>query len=95
MGTDKRTRQKELHRTRLDQARKEAAKSARRRSILTKVSVVIILAVVLGEIAWITGDDDDEVSTADASTTLPATTVVDGASTTVPAAAIVGPGPGE
>jgi cyclophilin family peptidyl-prolyl cis-trans isomerase len=93
VGTDKRTRQKELHRTRLEQARKEAASQARRRRIIQIVGAVVVSVVIVGGIAFLTGDDDTEVSSDGTTTTLPSTTLP-GETTTVPTAGLVGPGAG-
>ena len=99
VGTDKRTRQKELHRTRLEQAKKEAASQARRRRIINIVGAVVFAVLVAVAVAFFTKDDDKTVTTADGSTTVVPTTLAEGASTTVPeggqAATLVGPGPGE
>jgi cyclophilin family peptidyl-prolyl cis-trans isomerase len=89
VGTDKRTRQKELHRTRLEQARKEAAAQARRRRIIQISGILLVGLLAAGAIALFTGGDDTEVAS-DNSTT----SAVDGASTTVPTGGLVGPGPG-
>jgi cyclophilin family peptidyl-prolyl cis-trans isomerase len=90
VGTDKRERQKELHRTRAEEARRQAARDRRRRQILTIGLPVVGALVVATVITALTGGNDDtEVATQD-STAVTTTTAADGAQPAV----LAGPGPG-
>lgn len=68
MGTEKRARQKELHRTRLEEARKEAARSERRTRLVGALVLVGIVGAVLAAVSFLGEDDTESAST---STTLP------------------------
>jgi cyclophilin family peptidyl-prolyl cis-trans isomerase len=97
VGTDKRARQKEQHRSRLEDARREAAKSARRRRITIIATVVVVVVGGLALIAAFNGSDNSStVSTKSSTTTTPSTSL--GATTTTVTSAkpvaLVGPGPG-
>ena len=78
MGTDKRARQKELHRTRLDEARRTAETSARKRRIINIVLSVVGALVIVSGVAWLTRDK----STTTAAATSPSTTLAAGETTT-------------
>ncbi|MEI2654031.1 MAG: peptidylprolyl isomerase [Microthrixaceae bacterium] len=97
MGTDKRARQKELSRTRAEEARKEAAALARRKRFVTIGSVTVVLALLIaGAIAL--GGDDDSTDAADSPTTTAAadaTTVAPGETTTTTAFVEAEPGSAE
>jgi cyclophilin family peptidyl-prolyl cis-trans isomerase len=83
VGTEKRARQKELHRSRLEAAREEAARQARRAKFIRfgVIAVVAIALVVL--VAVLTGDDDTDVASDDsASTTASVSTTEAGPTTT-------------
>ena len=92
MGTDKRARQKELSRTRAEEARKEAAALARRKRFVTIGSVTVVLALLIaGAIAL--GGDDDSTDAADSPTTTAAadaTTVAPGETSGIFAAWAIG-----
>jgi cyclophilin family peptidyl-prolyl cis-trans isomerase len=96
VGTDKRARQKEQHRSRLEDARREAAKSARRRRITIIATIVVVVVGGLALLAAFNGNDNSStVSTKSSTTTTPSTSL--GVTTTAPTAqpvALVGPGPG-
>lgn len=90
MGTDKRARQKEFHRSRLEAARKEAAAAKRRQRVIRVGAIVGAMVILLGVMAIFGGRDDTSKDTATKTTT--STTP---ASTTPSAAATLkGPGPG-
>jgi len=88
MGTDKRARQKELHRTRLDEARRAAEVSARKRRIINIVLAVVIALVIVAGAAWLGRDDKKSTAAStDTSTTLPvsetSTSIPGGTTTTI------------
>jgi len=88
MGTDKRARQKEFHRSRLEAARKEAAAAKRRQRVIRIGGVVAVTVILVGVMALF-GDRDDsskEAGKKNASTT---TSTVESA-----AATLKGPGQG-
>ena len=94
MGTDKRQRQKELGRTRLEEARKEAAGQARRRRIITLVGLVVLVVGGVALIAFLSGGDDEGDTADDTAAT---TTVAESSTTTgdgLQPATLTGPGPG-
>lgn len=80
MGTDKRARQKELHRTRAEQARKEAASAARRKRLVNIVLATVSAVALVGLIMFIT--DDDDTTTANNSSDKTTTTAADKNATT-------------
>ncbi len=81
MGTEKRERQKELRTTRLEAARREADRLARRRRMLNIASVVGVVVIAVVVLSWVSDDDDTTTN----STT---TTTISGA------VKLVGPGGG-
>lgn len=100
MGTDKRARQKELHKSRLEAARKAEASTARRRRVFQIGGTVLAVAIVVAAVALFSGNKNDNASssttTAGNATT---TTAAAGTPTTAPgadlkAATLTGPGPG-
>ena len=95
MGTDKRARQKELHRTRAEQARQQAEAAARRSKLIRLSIPIVLLVVVLGLFVYFSGNNDTTTSTKATTTT---SSPANGASTTsapaVPAAALKGPATG-
>lgn len=68
MGTDKRARQKELHRTRAEEARKAAESAAKRKRFVNVTLVAVVVALLVGLIVFVSGDDDS-TDTADSPTT--------------------------
>jgi cyclophilin family peptidyl-prolyl cis-trans isomerase len=98
VGTDKRARQKELHRSRLEDARQEAARSARRRRITIIATVVVVVVGGLALVAVFNGNDNTSTVATKSSTTTGAPTTSLGETTTSAAGAkpvaLVGPGPG-
>ena len=99
MGTEKRTRQKELRSTRLDQAKRDAAKAAQRRRFVRTGGLIGGVVVAVIAIAWISSSGDETVATAKSTTTVAGastTAAPSGASTTAqaPAATLKGPGAG-
>ncbi|MFN8049839.1 MAG: peptidylprolyl isomerase [Acidimicrobiales bacterium] len=81
MGTDKRARQKELHRTRAEQARKAAEAKARRRRFVNITVVLVVLALVVGFSAFFFSSDDTTASDSTTTTAAAATTTLPGATT--------------
>ena len=80
MGTEKRERQKAGRSTRLDQAREEAARSARRKRYATIGAVVAVVVVLVALTAVLGGDDKDEkVSSKKGATTTTEAPAADGA----------------
>lgn len=67
MGTEKRERQKELRTTRLEEARREADRLARRRRMLNIASVVGVVVIAVVVLSWVS--DDDGTSTKSTTTT--------------------------
>lgn len=92
MGTDKRARQKEMSRTRAEEARKGAAALARRKRVINLSLVTLVVAALVALIVFVSGDDDstDTAAEDDTTTTQPAATTTpgDGAATTVAPVAI-------
>ncbi len=91
MGTEKRARQKELHKSRLETARAVEERRARNAKFL-RFGIIAAVAVGLVVLVSVLSDNDGEVATDDTSTTTSASTTVapDGAT----AATLVGPGAG-
>ncbi len=58
MGTDKRARQKEFHRSRLEAARKEAAAAKRRQRVIRVGAIVAATVILVGVMALFGGRDD-------------------------------------
>lgn len=72
MGTDKRDRQKEGRRQRLEQAYAEYRRQRRRRRFLLAGVLLVLVALAAIAVAALTGDDGESVATEDtAATTLP------------------------
>lgn len=94
MGTDKRARQKELHRTRAEQAAKAAAQAKRRKRIVNVSLIAALVALLAGLLTAVGGGDDDQADSTTTTAAADATT-----STTAPGAlqpaTLTGPGPGE
>ena len=78
MGTDKRARQKELHKSRLEEARRDAEKRARTQRVVRIGGLVGAVVIALVAIAFFTSDDSSS-KTASAKTT---TTAAPGPTTT-------------
>ena len=100
MGTDKRARQKELSRTRAEEARKEALALARRKRLVTIGSLTAVVAIVIAGVIVLSGKDDDSKasSSTKSTTTVPAAageTTVPGEATTTTAFAEAAPGSAE
>jgi cyclophilin family peptidyl-prolyl cis-trans isomerase len=99
VATDKRTRQKELRNTRLEAARIEAEKTAKRRRVLRFMTPILAVAVAAVLIAVFSGNDNNKSKTASksATTTTTATGTTAAGATTVPGASatttIAGPQP--
>ena len=99
VGTEKRTRQKELRTTRLEEAKLEAEKNARRRRLTRTGGLIAAVVVVVLGIAWLSSSGDETVSSKSTTTTVAGATTTSaaaGASTTsqAPAATLKGPGAG-
>ena len=70
MGTDKRARQKEMHRTRAEEARKAAEAQARKRRFVNLTLLAATLVVFIGAILfWQSGSDEESDTKAGAKTT--------------------------
>lgn len=72
MGTEKRARQKEYHRSRLEAARKEAAAAKRRQRTIRVGGIVAATVILVGVMALFGGRDDtskDEAKKSEASST--------------------------
>jgi cyclophilin family peptidyl-prolyl cis-trans isomerase len=92
VGTDKRARQKELHKSRAEQARKAQAAAVRRKRFINIGLAVLLAAAVLVPLSLV-GNDDTE--TADSSTTTtPGATTTTTDTTSLEPAALTGPGAG-
>lgn len=85
MGSDKRERQKENRRARLEAEAENWRKSQRNRRIVTLLIVAFVIGLVVVVVNVFGGDDDADTASS-TSTTLPdtSTTVAPGGSTTVP-----------
>jgi cyclophilin family peptidyl-prolyl cis-trans isomerase len=103
VGTDKRERQKVGRSTRLESARIEAERAAKRRRYLTIGGGVVAVVVLVALTTWLGGDKKQNASTDSKTTTTTAapgsTTTVAGETTTsgvaLKAATLTGPGGGE
>ena len=73
MGTDKRARQKELSRTRAEQARQEALAAARRKRLVTISLAVIAVGALVGLGLFLSRDDKTNTDVAEGSTGATAT----------------------
>lgn len=69
VGTDKRERQKELRTTRLEEARREATRQARRRRFINIGALAAIVAVVVMVTTLLGGEDSSKESGTDKTTT--------------------------
>jgi cyclophilin family peptidyl-prolyl cis-trans isomerase len=105
VGTDKRERQKVGRTTRLESARMEAERAAKRRRYLTIGGGVVAVVVLVALTTWLGGDKKQKVSDTGSKTTT-TTTAAPGSTTTVAgetttsgaalkAATLTGPGAGE
>ena len=78
MGTEKRARQKELHQSRLEAARKQAESEARRKRVVTLTLVGLLGAAVIAAFVVFGGSDDKDTEAADS----PDTSAVETTTTT-------------
>jgi len=93
MGTDKRARQKELHRTRAEQAAKAAAAADRRKKFVSIGLVAVLVAGVVGVVTLLGGDEEQTAS--DTTTTTAPGEAPDTSAAGSEAATLTGPGAGE
>ena len=85
MGTDKRARQKELHRSRLDEARREAEKRRRTNRVKRIGGTVIGVVVLIAALTFFFGDDNTtKVASKDTKTSTTTTTAVNAVPATCP-----------
>lgn len=92
MGTEKRVRQKEMHRSRLEAARKAEAAAKRRRQLIRIVGSVLAVVIVVAAISLIGGDDKKTASDSSTTTAAPDSSTTATAGGT--AAVLAGPGQG-
>ena len=90
MGTDKRARQKEMHRTRAEEARKQAIADARRKRYLNLSLIAALVIVVVVGIALVSGGDDDDTDAAKSTDTTAVTDSTGAGDTTTTAPAAIG-----
>ncbi len=81
MATDKRARQKELRNTRLEEARKEAERVARRRRTIRIVGPILVVVIAIVLISVFSGNN--KKSTSSSSTKSTTTTAANASTTTV------------
>ena len=99
MGTDKRARQKELHKTRAEEARKAASAAARRKRIVNISLIVVLVAAAMGGLSLLSGNGNESAQSTTTTAPSGATTTTIAGETTVPAdtaqpAVLTGPGQG-
>lgn len=93
MGTEKRARQKELHKSRLETARAAEERRARNAKLL-RFGIIAVVAIGLVVAVSVLSGDDDEVASDDTDTTTTTSVTTTAAPDGAVAATLVGPGEG-